>query len=66
MTAPGSRALDAPAMSAERRALEKARQALRRIANDSGFGAHNRMRQIARSVLAEIIVLVPDAGGDDA
>ena len=31
--------------------IARLRKALREIANDSGFGAHNRMRRIARAAL---------------
>ena len=60
MTAPGSRALDAPAMSAERRALEIAVKALRAISARSARPGYVPNR--ADTALRDIRALVPDAG----
>lgn len=67
LTDPGSRALDAPVLSAERRALEIAVQALRRV-GDGEFGKGRSCdltfqgRAAARRALRDIAALVPDAG----
>lgn len=65
MTSPGSQALNAPVLSAERRAVEIAVKALHDIRNESrGFAIeqlHN-MRQLAFIALLDITALVPDAG----
>ena len=57
--------LDAPAMSAERRAVVVAIRALRAIRNETrGFAVEQLafMRQRAGEAIADIKALVPDAG----
>lgn len=76
MTEPTSPALNEPVMSAERRALEiavKALESIHSIAKPNPRGRTmidgvtrdlNYMADASRRALADILALVPDAGGD--